>query len=514
MEERVINKKYLYKNKDGNVLGHVHRLESHSSDMGISKKSKQTIPYFNDGGTKKGLPDDLQADHYLYGLDTIQDLNEVVYIVEGEKCAHALQTLGFQAVTSIGGFGRIKKIDFSPLEGVRRIVLLPDNDEAGDKFMHVIYRRMRKMNSKPEISVVTLPELPEKGDICDYLAKMPDLEGWNELDSLEDHPNREAVAKHIREAFDSFADDVPENWKFLRTKGNLKSIDAKSFGGLKIPERKALLHPLFMEGSINMVYAARGLGKTFFCLSCGVAMANGKSFLKYDCEEKCKVLYLDGEMQAPLMQQRLKMLSDELSEDFHILTPDFQEVDVIPDLSTVQGQELVDDLIERTGVNMIFIDNISTFMRTGNENDAESWSTVQPWLVKHRSKGRSFTLVHHSNKAGEQRGSNKKEDIMDVVVHLDRPDDYVQGEDCTRLLIKLTKARHIFGEDAQDVEAELYTANGKAEWKWTVAESSYDKVVALLKDGNLTQQEIAEDVKVSKGTVSKWKRKAKTEGLL
>ena len=59
-----------------------------------------------------------------------------------------------------------------------------------------------------------------------------------------------------------------------------------------------------------MVFADRGIGKTFFCLSCAVALANGDKFLGYEASKPVSVLYLDGEMQAAAMQARLKMMEE------------------------------------------------------------------------------------------------------------------------------------------------------------------------------------------------------------
>tara|TARA_R110000868_G_scaffold104453_4_gene287607 strand:- start:11963 stop:13504 length:1542 start_codon:yes stop_codon:yes gene_type:complete len=513
MEDDLVQlvKTWKYKTKNGHVVGHVNRLESVSESQ--NSNNKVIVPCFDNGS--KGIPKDLPPEHRIFGLDSLSDPSAPVLVVEGEKCANALHGLGFQAITSLCGSNAVQLADWSVLSGFKEIYFLPDNDEAGEKYMRFIYSKLRNIKAVQTVLLLRMPNVDIKGNVADWLASHNELESWNGLDDLHDHKNRDKLCASFEKLYQTGSETIPADWDLLKTKGNLKSINAESFNRLNIPERKALLHPLFMEGSINMVYAARGLGKTFFCLSCGVAMSKGESFLKYDSEQACTVLYLDGEMQAPLMQDRIRVLSDgKIPKDFHIFTPDFQEVDVIPDLSTPQGQLLIDDLIEQTGAQMIFIDNISTFMRTGNENDADSWATVQPWLVKHRSKGIAFVLVHHSNKSGDQRGSNKKEDVMDVVVHLSRPDDYINGEDRTRLLIKLTKARHIFGEDSQDVEAELCTSNGIAVWTWHVAESSYAKAVMLLKDGILSQQEIAEELKVSKSTISKWKKKAQAEGLL
>lgn len=506
-------KKWYYKDKNGHVVGHVSRLES-VNESDNSSQRKQIIPHFNEDG-QVGIPDGFPAHLRVFGLHSLQDENEPIFFVEGEKCAHALHGIGLQAITTLGGSNNIHNADLSILDGFKTLYILPDNDEAGEKYAEAIYNKCRKLNAMPKVNVLRIPNSPEKGDVVDWLLTLESLKSWDGLSDLHNHPNQNDILCAFEKLYETSSALPPVEWNFIRTKQNLKGMDADSFSRLSLPERKALLKPIIMEASINMVYAPRGLGKTFFALSCSVAMAKGVPFIKYQPDRKASVLYLDGEMQATIMQERLRLLSGEaVPSNFYICTPDFQEIDTTPDLATAQGQIQVNELIEEVNADVIVIDNISTFMRSGNENDADSWSMVQPWLVKHRSKGRAILLIHHSNKSGDQRGTNKKEDVMDTVISLKRPDDYVQGEERTRILIQLTKARHIFGEDAEDVEAELYTDENCAKWNWSKAESNYDRAVMLLKEGILKQQEIAESLNVNKATITKWKKKAEAEGLL
>jgi hypothetical protein len=46
-----------------------------------------------------------------------------------------------------------------------------------------------------------------------------------------------------------------------------------------------------------------------------------------------------------------------------------------PDLGTEAGQRALDPLLD--GVDLLIIDNISTLCRTGSDNDAGSWTSMQ-----------------------------------------------------------------------------------------------------------------------------------------
>jgi putative DNA primase/helicase len=81
--------------------------------------------------------------------------------------------------------------------------------------------------------------------------------------------------------------------------------------------------------------------------------------------------------------------------------------------------------------------------------------------------------------------------------------------------VHFEKARGIYGEDTKPIEAQLLTTpDGRQEWATKALEqSTVEKVAVLLNDG-IPQNELADLLNISKGAVSKAKRKATDMGLL
>ncbi|MCL2330198.1 MAG: DUF3987 domain-containing protein [Phycisphaerae bacterium] len=98
--------------------------------------------------------------------------DEPIYICEGEKCCDALAELGLLATTSSHGSKSAGKADWTPLAG-RDVVILPDNDEAGEKYATEVVAILAKLTSVPCLRVVRLygawPNLPKAGDIADVV---------------------------------------------------------------------------------------------------------------------------------------------------------------------------------------------------------------------------------------------------------------------------------------------------------------------------------------------------------
>lgn len=298
-----------------------------------------------------------------------------------------------------------------------------------------------------------------------------------------------------------------------------KAMDLYEMAGHKFKERTPLLGNLLHSQDLAMVHAGRGIGKTHWALSVAFAVATGGQFLRWKAMHARKVLYLDGELPGQVMQKRLAMHLPDVEPQpgyFRTFTPDLLDSDSqLPDLATVYGQQAIDSMIE-DDTALVILDNLSAWARSGGrENDSDSWAPIAAWMLALRRRGIAVLLVHHSGKNGEQRGTSKKEDLLDVVLKLARPADY-DPKDGSVFVMELTKARHLIGEDAESLELALkvddYTKRASWEWK-TATEGTFSRVVALANEG-LKQHEIADELGINKSNVSRAMKKGRELGLI
>ena len=273
------------------------------------------------------------------------------------------------------------------------------------------------------------------------------------------------------------------------------------------------MSPWLPSSGLTQVYAYRGVGKTFFALNVAYAVATGKDFLGWQCPTPKRVLYIDGEMPAADMQERLRGIKgceSVLSENFKLITPDLQDV-VTPNLANEESQRELQSFTDEA--DLIIVDNISTLCRTGKENDSDNWTPVQRWLLKMRSEGRSILLIHHANKSGGQRGTSGREDVLDTVIVLKKPKGSSPTEGAN-FEVHFEKNRGFSGADARAFNASLDVVNGRHEWKREgLVESSFNRVVAFAKSG-MTNTEITKQLGLNKSTVSRHISRAKEQGLI
>ena len=148
---------YDYKDADGNLAYQVVRLKP--------KSFYQRRPD-GKGGWINSIKDTVRVLYRLPELLAV-DKGVSVFVVEGEKDANNLWALGFAATTNAGGAGKWQA-DFSKVLEGRHIVVLPDNDKPGRSHAEAVAASLSGVAAS--IKIVSLPNLPDKGDVSDWLA--------------------------------------------------------------------------------------------------------------------------------------------------------------------------------------------------------------------------------------------------------------------------------------------------------------------------------------------------------
>ncbi|WP_025032477.1 AAA family ATPase [Bradyrhizobium sp. DOA9] len=314
---------------------------------------------------------------------------------------------------------------------------------------------------------------------------------------------------------DQSRDDETVHEGAERKAPRLQTICLRQFARLKLPPRKMILDPILPQKGLGMLFAGRGIGKTHTALGMAYAVSCGGEFLRWHAEKPRNVLYVDGEMPQQALQERLSALmdaSEKQPEDgaFRLLCMDRQELGFSLNLANPKHQGFLDRHLE--DVAFLVLDNLSTLMNGGPENDAESWVSMQEWLLQLRRRDITVLLVHHAARNGNARGTSKREDVLDTVIKLKHPDDYDPSEGA-RFEVHLEKARGIFGEKALGFEARLVQTEGGAS-AWVCRdlgeedEEELDQMLTLSQEGK-SVREIAEMMGKSKSVVGRRLKEAR-----
>jgi putative DNA primase/helicase len=309
----------------------------------------------------------------------------------------------------------------------------------------------------------------------------------------------------VRRAQGAFAPSVAE--------ASLVSLVAEDMLAIRRPPREFILEPILRTKDLAMLVAKRGVGKTWVSDGMASAIAAGGEFLVWRAPKPRSVLYVDGELPFETVQERLELTRTMHGHDWgrrlRILAADYQECS-IPSLNLPEGQRLVEEHLGEAEI--LFLDNLSALCAGGVENEAESWQPMQDWLLSLRRRGIAVLFDHHAGNSGNQRGTTKREDVLDLSIKLEHPNDY-DSRDGARFIVTYTKARGIHGRAAEAFEARLGTGELSGS-RWitkTCAAATKERVLNLHETG-LSQADIAKELGKDKSTVSRIIKSARESG--
>jgi hypothetical protein len=282
---------------------------------------------------------------------------------------------------------------------------------------------------------------------------------------------------------------------------------------LGIPPRERVLGDWFMEGDLGFVYAPRGLGKTWLSLGMATAIANGGVCGPWQALRPRRVLYVDGEMPCEALSSRLRGMG--AGGGLSVLSHQalFHLEGRVLNLARASAQEELTRFLRREGVQVLFLDNLSCLFSGVAENDADAWESVLTWLLMLRRLQIAVVLVHHSGRNKEtMRGTSRREDAAFWVLRLDPSESEVR--EGAQFISQFTKDRNSHREQPA-LAWKFHTHQPTGEVRVTTESSCRMEVLRQWIENGLTgAEDIAKEMGISKGTVSKMAKAAMTEGWL
>jgi KaiC/GvpD/RAD55 family RecA-like ATPase len=303
-------------------------------------------------------------------------------------------------------------------------------------------------------------------------------------------------------------------------KDGLKICDVRDFISMDLQPVRYVVEPVFPEQGIVMIHSWRGAGKTNFALEASYSVALGEPKLfHWPIPEGRPVVYVDGEMDAPSMQDRLRELAAghkskglPPENQFRLITPDLQNGKQ-PNISTRDGQRRIEDFL--TGRReLLVLDNISSLCPSDDESEIETWIMVQSWLLSLRRAGYTTVFLHHSGKGGTQRGWSGREDLINVTINLRTPANY-EREDGLRAEVHIEKLRgKTVGVPVQPFEIQMQSVNGATLWTMRPLKAIIQKQAFEMFERREKDRDVMEVLRLSRYQVyrlrKQWEQSPKT----
>lgn len=183
-----------------------------------------------------------------------------VWVCEGEKDVHALESAGMVATCNSGGAGKWAPEFAEYFQGAAVVRIVADRDEPGRAHARLVFDALR-----PLVDLVEIYEAPGHKDIADHLAHGLGLHELEQTATTEDESGPELA---------------PDLWEFIA-----EGDDAYDW----------LVPDVLERGDRFMLTGHEGLGKSVLCRQLVVQLAAGIHPFAPDIIDPLRVLVVDCE---------------------------------------------------------------------------------------------------------------------------------------------------------------------------------------------------------------------------
>lgn len=377
--------------------------------------------HFANGNWLAGLGATRQV---LYRLPKVQeaiDRSEPIFIVEGEKAVHALESLGLVATTNPFGAGHWQEAFVSQLTGAAEVIIFPDNDLPGKRHGEKVLKSCEAAGIPARI--VELPGLGPGEDIADLVAR-------REI-------SREQILRLVRQP------SLPRIERIWSAADLIKA---------ELPKPRWLIHGILPDRGLAILAGRPKIGKSWMALDIVTGIAAGGRVLGEAVENPGPTLYLALEDIPARLQQRL-VIGGFSAPPEALLACEWTRME--------QALPLLDEAIHQHGLKCIVIDTLArirqpTASRSGNiyQIDYEAISALKQLADRF---GVAIVLVTHLRKTPsedpleEVTGSMGISGAADTVLVLKRGRHQADG------------VLHVIGRDVP--EEELAMSFDGCRWK-------------------------------------------------
>lgn len=356
---------YPYTDEHGALLFEVVRFP------GKQFRQRQPNGDWNLNGTRRVL---YHLPEVVYGVER----GKTIYVVEGEKDADKLRTLGKVATTNPGGAGKWRTEYTSCLLGAN-VIVVADRDEVGLHHAITVSQSLEGLaNKKGVVQPV------EGKDISDHLKAGHAIE---ELVRVEE----QQIQRHYQ-PLNLFVPTPAVDW---------------------------VIENIVVGGEATLLVADGGQGKSFFALAASLAVAGGVPFLD-NRVRMGRVLYVDEEGSPALALQRLAQLGATELQKRNLDYLNFTGVDLVR-----YPERLIED-VDAIHPVLVVIDSYAKAARGAEENSNDQMSRVwdEGILRLARTSGAAVLVIHHTSMhGGGPRGATQIRNSADQVLSMKRQED-------------------------------------------------------------------------------------------
>jgi predicted ATP-dependent serine protease len=308
--------------------------------------------------------------------------------------------------------------------------------------------------------------------------------------------------------------DLKPHWLEHLAKATCAS---SALANLTVPARERILGEWFKQGDLGFIFGPRGLGKTWLALHMARQCAEGGCVGDWKVHQPRRVLYVDGEMALDSIRERDAALSTVPADGMFYLQHEalFHLTGQVLNLTKPIVQAALLDKCRQDKIEILVLDNLSCLFTGIKENDADAWEQVLPWLLDLRRNRIAVVFIAHAGRNGFMRGTSRREDAAFWIIQLAVAQDEGEIQNGAKFVARFVKNRNATETDCTPLEWHFHKPKDetrcKVDWKKISTAQIFRQWV---EDGLTGATEIAEEMGISKGQVSKLAKQGILAGWL
>jgi len=325
------------------------------------------------------------ARRVLYQLPKIIEAGEdsFIFIVEGEKDVDRLIAAGLIATTNPFGAGNWLDKDGNPrLDDTAlhdcHVVIIPDNHKCGLDHASDVANRLH--GKAATVRVLELPNLPDKGDVSDWLDAGGDPEDL----------------VHMAEAAPLWTPNTPDQ---KIEKGNIRRLLMRRGDTIDDERTRYLWKRRITLGSLTVIFSRPGYGKSTLGADLTAHITTGKAWPDGSACPQGTVLYFKGEGTDASIRDRMKLAGAD-PKRYHLIGRTDDDDAAMIDLAV--DVPLIDDALnEHPDTKLLIVDTLDSLFPSmrmiDNAHIRRCLWALQELAEKH---GLAVVIFAHTNKGG------------------------------------------------------------------------------------------------------------------
>ena len=401
-----LEQEWEYKDEQGETLFVKRRFKTNTE-----KGKTYSLHKVDAAGNRKGSMTGARIVPYrLPELINAREAGRAIYLVEGEKAADALVSIGAIATTSHAGASHWPG-DITQYFAGAVVIVVPDCDMPGWKYAKRVVEALLPVAKAIRVLDFNLPELGD--DAYEWVADGGDRARLAELakalpvitDIDQVQPPEWIVPRETTEVtvepdnFDRSEPDLGTNVPILVPR---QLLNIESWDDIEDEPVEWLIDNVLPKKAFCALYGPPGSYKSFVALDIAEAVATGRAWMGREVQAAGAVLYICGEgfggigarIKACKMHNRTQA-----GAEIYVIRAAINMRSSAEDFDLLVAS--IKDLVEKTGVQfeLVQIDTLARAFGGGNENNSEDMGAFIHNAGRiQRMLGCAMMVLHHSGK--------------------------------------------------------------------------------------------------------------------